>query len=47
MKINTENKKIAINRAAEQWVNLVFAQIEYKRQVKRLKNTNKKENKNG
>lgn len=36
-----------IDAIAEQWVNLVFAHIEYKRQSKKIKKPNKKENKSG
>lgn len=42
--ISNENKGQSIEAIAEQWVNLVFAHLDYKRKNKK---TNKKEYKNG
>jgi len=44
---NENHDLLSIDSIAEQWVNLLFVHIEYKRQSKKVKNINKKENKNG
>ena len=42
-----QDKENQIDAIAEQWVNLVFAHLNYKRQNKKGINNHKKENKNG